>query len=201
MHQLPKLTNINHPMYKNSMKIPSNDTSLEETIYRLCVGLNEGMENLSISINSLYNDIAAEVKNTQISRHKRNEQDSKNRNTTKRAILPFVSTVLKELFGVGTEKSEREISREVEKLMMMINTQRNATITIAKSLIGMSELADSRHKQITNAMSLLGSHVANVEKQADIMWKMIDKLYLYDHHSIQAQFNVRCDYIFPISNL
>jgi hypothetical protein len=151
--------------------------------------LNEGSENLSRSINGLYNDIAADVKNTQISRHERYVKENSSRNRTKREILPFVSTILKQLFGVGTEKSEQKISREVEKLMMMINTQRNATVTIEKGLIRMSELADSRHKKKNNAMSLLGSHVAHVENQADIIRK-IDKLYLYFHHSIQVQFNM-----------
>jgi hypothetical protein len=72
--------------------------------------LNEGSENLSRSINGLYNDIAADVKNTQISRHERYVKENSSRNRTKREILPFVSTILKQLFGVSTEKSEQKIS-------------------------------------------------------------------------------------------
>lgn len=84
-----------------------------------------------------------------------------------RAILPFVGEILKELFGSSMTRDENKILKNQEKLVDMISVKRNATVTISKSFIGITELIDTRDKQTTKVSCILANHINLVDEQID----------------------------------
>lgn len=158
---------------------------INDGLRSICRSVNIALSDLAITVNELYTSISKEVKQTHIGRHERSF-----RMRNKRGLLPFVGQIAKELFGVGTEKDQNKLQREIEKLEFMISSQNRSTANLAKSFLGMSAMVDKQSKRFNHAITLLGDHMRVLDGQFERIWTVVDDIELYDEQAINSLFNI-----------
>jgi hypothetical protein len=134
---------------------------MSQMLHTLCHEYNGNIVRLADSVNDVYRNIANEVRDTQFIR-------------SRRAILPFVGEILKELFGSAIDKDTNKLNKKMEAIQHLILSQHNSTKILEKEFLGITRLVDTRTRQVNKALMALGTHLSKIDSQINVIWDHIN---------------------------
>jgi hypothetical protein len=138
------------------------NTKMAHMLKLLCQEYNLNIYKLADSVNDMYRNIANEVKATHFIR-------------SRRSLLPFVSEILRDLFGTAVDTDTSKLNKKFSSIRGLILAEHNATKMLETEFVGITKLLDARTKQVDKALIALGIHLSKIDSQIDVVWQNINR--------------------------
>jgi hypothetical protein len=122
---------------------------------------NVNIYKLADSVNYMYRNIANELKSTHFIR-------------SRRRLLPFMSVILRDLFGTAVDIDMSKFNKEFASIQGLILAEHNATKMLENEFVGITKLFDASTKQVDKALIALGIHLSKIDSQIYIIWQNLN---------------------------